>query len=74
MLKSASAIPSIITRLESFLLVKEVKGLFFDSDVDELDILAALTPPGRREERDYDRLEFFGQCARSTGVEDPLDE
>jgi hypothetical protein len=61
-----------MTRLDSFLLVKEMKARFFDFHVDELDILAALTPPGRHEHQDYDRLEFFGEFASFTCSKDQL--
>jgi hypothetical protein len=52
-----------MTRLDAFLLVKEINARFLSLKADENDVLAAITPTSRHEDRSYERLEFFGECS-----------
>ncbi|KAJ7667934.1 hypothetical protein DFH06DRAFT_1183971 [Mycena polygramma] len=52
--------PSIIRRLDSFLLVKELNARFFNHRISETLLDMAVTAPSTRMEYDYERLELLG--------------
>ncbi|PIL36734.1 Dicer [Ganoderma sinense ZZ0214-1] len=53
-------IPSIMTKLESYLLVKELNARLFENTVLEQQLLTALSTPAAYTEINYERLEFLG--------------
>jgi endoribonuclease Dicer len=59
--RTALLFPSIIRRLDSFLLVKELNARFFNHQISETLLDMAITTPSTRMEYDYERLEFLGQ-------------
>ncbi|KAJ7937137.1 ribonuclease III [Mycena leptocephala] len=58
--RTALLFPSIIRRLDSFLLVKELNARFFNHQISETLLDMAITTPSTRMEYDYERLEFLG--------------
>lgn len=54
-------IPSIMTKLESYLLVKELNARVFQSAIIEQQLLIALSTPAAYTEVNYERLEFLGE-------------
>ncbi|KAF7723707.1 Dicer-like protein 1 [Apophysomyces ossiformis] len=58
-LQSARLIPSIMTRIDSFLLVQEAK-VRYDIPVDDTYMLEAYTTPSASMENNYERLETLG--------------
>ncbi|KAM5532423.1 hypothetical protein V8D89_013917 [Ganoderma adspersum] len=53
-------IPSIMTKLESYLLVKELNARVFQNAIIEQQLLIALSTPAAYTEVNYERLEFLG--------------
>lgn len=54
-------IPSIMTKLESYLLVKELNARVFQNAIIEQQLLIALSTPAAYTEVNYERLEFLGK-------------
>ena len=54
-------IPSIMWRIDGFLLVKEINAKFFDHSIKEDELLAAITSPSACSGVDYERLELLGE-------------
>ncbi|KAJ6509901.1 hypothetical protein C8R47DRAFT_1034846 [Mycena vitilis] len=52
--------PSMMRRLDSFLLVKELNARFFNHQISETLLDMAITAPSTRMEYDYERLELLG--------------
>jgi hypothetical protein len=61
--RTALALPSILTRIDEALLVKEANARMFDNVIREDLLRAALTPPGAEVESNYERLEILGNIA-----------
>src|SRR5258708_7907647 len=58
--RSALLLPSILRRIDEYLLVKELNAKLFDNWLDEKPMLEALTTPSANAECDYERLELLG--------------
>lgn len=58
--RTASLIPSIVSKLDDILLVKELNAKYFDHSVDEYQLLAAVSSPATLIDVDYERLELLG--------------
>ncbi|KAF7352866.1 hypothetical protein MVEN_01253600 [Mycena venus] len=58
--RTALLFPSIIRRLDSFLLVKELNARYFSHQISEQLLDMAITAPATRMEYDYERLELLG--------------
>ncbi|KAJ7744529.1 hypothetical protein DFH07DRAFT_925095 [Mycena maculata] len=58
--RTALLFPSIIRRLDRFLLVKELNARFFNHQISETLLDMAITAPSTRMEYDYERLELLG--------------
>ncbi|KAF7313697.1 hypothetical protein HMN09_00526500 [Mycena chlorophos] len=58
--RTALLLPSIMHRVDSFLLVKEVNARFFRNQISESRLDEAITAPSSRMELNYERLELLG--------------
>jgi capsid protein len=58
--RTALALPSIMTRIDEALLIKELNARMFDNVIREDLLRGALTPPGAEVEFNYERLELLG--------------
>ncbi|OBZ71925.1 Endoribonuclease Dicer 1 [Grifola frondosa] len=54
--------PSITSKIDDLLLVKQVNAKFFQHIIEEDYLLAALSPPAAWVEHDYERLELLGDA------------
>lgn len=61
--RTALVLPSILTRIDEALLIKEANARMFDNVIREDLLRAALTPPGAEVESNYERLEILGNSA-----------
>ena len=52
--------PSIMNKIESSLLAKELNARLFDNTILEQQLLIALSTPAAWTEHNYERLEFLG--------------
>ena len=53
--------PSIMNKIESYLLVKELNARLFENAIIEQQLLIALSTPAAWTEFNYERLEFLGK-------------
>ena len=53
-------VPSIMNKLDSFLLTKELNARFFSNTIMESQLLTALYSRAAWTEHNYERLEFLG--------------
>ncbi|EJD00954.1 ribonuclease III [Fomitiporia mediterranea MF3/22] len=60
--RTISLLPSIISKLEDFLLIKELNAKYFDHSIAEYDLLAAVSSPAAFVDVDYERLELLGDA------------
>jgi endoribonuclease Dicer len=58
--RTALAFPSIVTKIDEALLVKELNARMFDNTIREDLLREALTPPVAEAESNYERLEILG--------------
>ena len=58
--RTALALPSIMTRIDEILLVKELNARKFDNVIREVLRREVLTPPAAGAESNYERLEILG--------------
>ena len=58
--RTALSLPSILTKIDETLLVKELNARLFDNVIREDLLRAALTPPGAEADCNYERLEILG--------------
>lgn len=56
----ALLLPSMIRRVDDYLLVKEINAKLFDNWLQEKAVLVALTAPSAGVEFDYERQELLG--------------
>ncbi|RDB22674.1 Dicer-like protein 1 [Hypsizygus marmoreus] len=61
-LRTACLLPSILRRIDDFLLVKELNAQLFDDAISEDLLLIALSAPSSGVECDYERLELLGDA------------
>ncbi|KAL1739966.1 hypothetical protein HDZ31DRAFT_48445, partial [Schizophyllum fasciatum] len=61
-LRTALLLPSILTRIDEMLLVKELNAVHFNHIIAEDLLHAALTTPSAGFDRDYERLELYGDA------------
>jgi len=62
--RTALVLPSIMKRIEDFLVVQELNTKFFNHAVHEDLLFAAISTPSAGYEVDYERLELFGLSPR----------
>ncbi|KAI6047271.1 hypothetical protein EDC04DRAFT_2622522 [Pisolithus marmoratus] len=60
--RTALLLPSVMRRIEDFLIVQELNAEFFNHSIDEGHLLAAISAPSAGYEVDYERLELFGDA------------
>ena len=58
--RTACLLPSVISKLDDVLLVKELNAKYFDHSVAEHHLLAAISSPATLSDIDYERLELLG--------------
>ena len=58
--RTALALPSIMTKIDEILLVKQLGARMFDNVIREVLLREALTPPAAGAESNYERLEILG--------------
>ncbi|KAI0091960.1 hypothetical protein BDY19DRAFT_1027492 [Irpex rosettiformis] len=58
--RTALLLPSVTHMLERMLLTKELNARYFDDEISDEQLLAALSPPVANIEYDYERLELLG--------------
>ena len=58
--RTGSLLPSIISKMDDILLIKELNAKFFDHSISEGFLHAAVTSPAATAEFDYERLELLG--------------
>ncbi|KAL4075936.1 hypothetical protein J3A83DRAFT_4088626 [Scleroderma citrinum] len=58
--RTALVLPSIMRRIDDYLVVQELNAKFFNHTVHEELLLAAISTPSAGYEMDYERLELFG--------------
>lgn len=59
--RTALLVPSILAKLDAFLLVKELNAKFFDHAIREEELLASISTPAACSGVDYERLELLGE-------------
>ena len=60
--RTGSLLPSVVSKLDDVLLVKELNAKYFDHSISENLLHAAVTSPAATAEFDYERLELLGAC------------
>ncbi|KAI5124869.1 hypothetical protein M0805_007301 [Coniferiporia weirii] len=60
--RSATLLPSITSRLDDVLLIKELNAKYFDHSIAEPQLHAAVSSPSAAVEFDYERLELLGDA------------
>lgn len=61
-MRTLSLLPSIMKRVEDTLLVRELNAMYFNNEIDESALQAAITAPSASMEVDYERLELLGDA------------
>ncbi|KAG6837555.1 hypothetical protein H0H93_007736 [Arthromyces matolae] len=61
-LNMAGLLPSIMRRIDEFLVVKELNAILFDSEILPALLHTALSTPSLGAESNYERLEMLGDC------------
>ncbi|KAI6034220.1 hypothetical protein BKA83DRAFT_87233 [Pisolithus microcarpus] len=60
--RTALVLPSVMRRIEDFLIVQELNAVFFNHSIYEEHLFAAISAPSAGYEVDYERLELFGDA------------
>ncbi|KAI6105665.1 hypothetical protein F5141DRAFT_1189462 [Pisolithus sp. B1] len=60
--RTALVLPSVMRRIEDFLVVQELNAVFFNHSIHEEHLFAAISAPSAGYEVDYERLELFGDA------------
>ncbi|KAI6110462.1 hypothetical protein EV401DRAFT_1869432 [Pisolithus croceorrhizus] len=60
--RTALVLPSVMRRIEDFLIVQELNAVFFNHSIHEEHLFAAISAPSAGYEVDYERLELFGDA------------
>lgn len=58
--RTACLLPSILSKLDDILLIKELNAKYFDHSITENQLLAAVSTPSTLADVDYERLELLG--------------
>ncbi|KAL5527188.1 hypothetical protein ACEPAG_5979 [Sanghuangporus baumii] len=60
--RTACLLPSILSKLDDILLIKELNAKYFDHSIAESQLLAAVSSPSTLADVDYERLELLGDA------------
>ncbi|KIM21363.1 hypothetical protein M408DRAFT_104950 [Serendipita vermifera MAFF 305830] len=61
-MRTLTLLPSIMKKVDDTLLVRELNAMYFDNEIDESALHAAITAPSANVEVDYERLELLGDA------------
>jgi endoribonuclease Dicer len=59
-MRTLTLLPSIMKRVDDALLVRELNAMYFNNEIEETALHAAITAPSASVEVDYERLELLG--------------
>lgn len=62
-MRTLTLLPSIMKRVDDALLVRELNAMYFNNEINETTLHAAITAPSASVEVDYERLELLGMSA-----------
>lgn len=60
-MRTLCLLPSIMKRVEDTLLVRELNAMYFNNEINESALHAAITAPSAGVDFNYERLELLGQ-------------
>jgi endoribonuclease Dicer len=60
-MRTLSLLPSVMKRIEDTLIIRELNAMYFNNEINETLLHAAITTPSAGLEFDYERLELLGR-------------
>jgi endoribonuclease Dicer len=60
-MRTLSLLPSVMKRIEDTLIIRELNAMYFNNEINENLLHAAITTPSAGLEFDYERLELLGR-------------